>query len=408
MLKESMSHFFGVVIAVTVVATLIFLLYLSSESFAAGLRQDRMDAKSLTELSETIENPRATDKVEAILAVGKGDDQLPERIRLLGQMAMSVHVDEVAAATVGLRRMGDSAIPVIREMLETEETEEIRWACAAARTLGTGADVLAPDLKKLMESGDTNARNSALFAFQTMSPEVALTVLQKAIDSLDDSNFNVQCSACRVIERIGPNAFPAVERLIQLGEEGNVSTKGWSSIALGSIGPVEGYDIAKILEGRLNEFSFIEKERALQGLANMGRDGESAKAEVEAMMTDNSRRCMPQAAATYALITGKSDESLKVLKELLKSESYRDTAIECLGWMGTMAAPLTSDLAKMLTHSEPATRENAALALGRIGPQAKSALSELKKLANDKDMMVCEAAKEAIAKINPPDNEKSK
>ena len=396
-----MSHVVGIFVAVAVVGTFVTLMYISSESYAASVRQDRMDAMTLDELIEVLKGNDVEGKVEALLAVGKNQDRLDERLRILGNGAMSNNPMIQATSEAAVAELGEPTIPVLKTMLETGDFRgDAQRACACIRALGPVADSLAPAMTEYVKNGDSSARISCLFAFQSLSADKSLKVLDEVIESLDDQEFNVQCNACRVIERIGPDAYPAVERLIRLSEEGNVSTRGWAMIALGAIGPVDGHDIAGVLGAKLTAFTQVEKERALKGLANMGRDGESTKEEVEKMMTDEQRRCMPQAAVTYAAITGEPEKPLEVLRALLNNDTYRVRALEGLGAMGADSASAIEDVVKLLNHADAATRESAVMTLGKIGPSAKSSLEPLSGLANDSDPLVRQAVSEALERIN--------
>ena len=203
------------IVAGVVVGTLILTLYLSSDAYAVQNRERELNAMSMDDLETLLLNPESgateQDRIDAVMALGSSEEDLERRVQLLARVT-TVHAVEInTAARVGLRNLGPAAIEPLRKMMQSGEFRgKVQWACAAAKELGPVADPLMPELLKLLALGDRKARVAGLFPLQTLSPGEGVKAMDYIIEALDDENFNVQCSACRAIERIGPEASAAV------------------------------------------------------------------------------------------------------------------------------------------------------------------------------------------------------
>ena len=278
MIAHSMSHVFGGIVAAAVVGTLILTLYLSSDAYAIQNRQQELNAMSIDELetlllsADSVATPQ--DRLDAVMALGASEEELDRRVRLLAR-ATTINSPELnTAARIGLQNLGAPAIEVLRTMLQSGDLNvEARWACAAAKEMGPVADPLMPELLAILETGGPRARSVGIFPLQSLSPGVSVKALDYIIEALDDADFNVQCSACRAIERIGPEASAAVPRLVRLGEEGNISTKSWASVALGAIGPVQEIDTVEILGEKTRPANAYGKRTSAHRVGKHGTRG---------------------------------------------------------------------------------------------------------------------------------------
>ena len=407
MIGQFMSHIFGCMIAVAVVGTLILTLYLSSDAYAVQNRQQELNAMSIDDLEALLlssdSDATAQDRIDAVMALGSSKDDLERRVRLLARATSINSAEYNTAARIGLQNLGAPAIEVLRTMMESGDFDgETRWACGAAKALGPVADPLMPELLKMLASGNPQARTAAIFPLQTLSPSEGVKAMEYIMEALDNDNFNVQCAACRAIERIGPEASEAVPQLVRLNQEGNTSTKSWAAVALGAIGPVQEVDTVDILVNNLDRFTHTEKERALIGLANMGRAAEHVVDRAREIMNASDKRSSVTAAWTVYRLTEVPDEPVTVLRSLLEDRSYRMDAAAMLGNFGADAAPATDDLINLLNHHDESVRENAIISLGQIGPDAAKAVEHIKRLESDTDALIRQAAAEAIERIENP------
>ena len=161
-------------------------------------------------------------------------------------------------------------------------------------------------------------------------------------------------------------------------------------------------DTVDILVKNLDRFTHTEKERALIGLANMGRAAEHVVDRPREMMNASDKRSSVMAAWAVYRLTGVPDEPVTVLRSLLNEDSYRIDASAMLGNFGADAAPAIADLTRLLNHQDESVRENAAISLGQIGPAAVTAVDEIRQLESDPDALIRQAATEAIERIGNP------
>ncbi len=351
------------------------------------------------DLSVATEGP-GKQRVEALLRITDGRFSREEVVPVLARATSNGNELIRAAGEVGIQRIGKSAVPVLVTMVGGGylESKDFASVCGAARVLGADAVELFPEFQKALESEEAPTQKMALFAMQNLGDENA-KAMDRMIELLDSEDLNVQIAVCRVLEQLGPKAAPAIDKLVELFESGTVSARSWSSIVLGAIGESDKHDILALLTERLSAFTLVEKERAMIGLGHMGAKAQPAIEKITQLMMDPTRSCQPQAAVAIWQITGKSEVSLKVLKELLTTVDYKMTVLEQLANMGPVAAPLTAAICKELKSDDVGVREQAAVALGKIGPGAKSAVPQLKALLKDEDALLRQAVTDAITAI---------
>ncbi len=344
-------------------------------------------------------NGQDRDKIAALTAIGQGDDEIDRRVKLIAVATRSNDQTIQSIARLSIQRMGDRVKPAVRELLASDNPAEVRKAAGVIRCMGRNGDEFSDAMLKLLNEGDTYDRHAALYAMQEMNPKKLVGSIDSVIRELDDENFNTQCAACFVLRNMGPDAEPAVERLVQLLKEGNVSTRSRAAQALGAIGPVEGYDIIGLIAERLGAFSFEEKVRVLDALGRIGPDAAEHLDKVKSLMDDRKKNCMAEATLAYYRISGDVELSRKRLVDLLARRDTRVAALESLGAMGENATEAVPNIIKYLGDEDFAISETAILSLKQIGPTAESALPRLKKLLTNDDFLICVAAQEAIDSI---------
>ncbi|QEG22166.1 HEAT repeat domain-containing protein [Mariniblastus fucicola] len=397
---NAFSYVVGILVAGLIVFGLRFGIQFASPAYARQVQADAVDKMSLDDLEKMLLRGSRSEQLAAITAIGKGDDQLDRRVELIAAATVSTDLSIGSTCKLSIERMGDKAKPSIRKLLESSDPATRRTACGVIRYLGTSGDEFAPDMIKLLKEGDRNERHAAIYAIQDMSAEAIVPALEYVIKELDDPNFNTQCIACLVLRQMGSSAEPAVARLVQLLQEGNVSSRSRAAEALAAIGPVEGYDIPGLVAERLKAFSYMEKVRALDALGDLGPNASTHVEEIGKLMRTPKLNTQAAAALAYFRVTGKSDEPVDLLLSLLKNKSTRLTAIECLGGFGEAAAEAVPALIEFLDDEELANCETAALTLKSIGPPAVAALPKLKKLLQHEDYLITVAAQEAIDAIS--------
>ena len=396
------SYVIGILIAGLIVFGLHFGMQVGSPAYARQAIADKAAVKSLDELEAMLSSDLRSEKVAAITAIGQGDDQLDRRVALIALATADTDRSVGSICRLSIQRMGDRAKPGIRKLLASSSPEIIRSACGVIRPLGTNGDEFGDQLLKLFNEGDRLDRHAVLYGIQEMSPEILVKGIDGVIEELDDADFNTQCQACFVLQQMGRGAEPATQRLVQLLQEGNVSTRSRAVQALAAIGPVEGYDIPGLVVGRLKAAAFVEKARTLEAVAELGSAANTPEhRKAIKYLIDNPRHnCVSEASLAYYRVTGEKDEALRTLRDQLRKRNGRMAALECLGAMGDDATDAVPEILEFLKDEDLAICETAVLALKHIGPTAESALPRLRKMLKHDDFLITVAAQEAIDSIS--------
>ncbi len=338
-------------------------------------------------------------KIAALMKLAESPQDLAKVVPVLARAGLDRDELIRASAIVAIKRVGPAASEHLGPFFDAEEVREYQAGCLVAQQLGPDAKQWIPQMTEQLKSDDSNRVMSSLFGLQNMGKDV-LPAIDDLIVLLDHKDFNIQCGVCRIFERLGVEAAPAQDRLVELLNNGVVSARTWAAVALGAIGPTEKHDVVGLLNQKLSAFTQIEKERALIGLAHIGPEAKSALPEVERLMNDLSKSTQCQAALTYWRITGDAEKSTKVLVEQIVDVSYKREAIQRLGEMGPAAAPALNALIKELKNPEEDVSELAVMAIAKMGAAGKPAIPGLKELLKNKDLLLRQAAGDAIEAIN--------
>ncbi len=329
-------------------------------------------------------------------------------------------------AAKALARMGpaaEAAIPALVKGLSDDRGEEIstRIGDLCARALVAIGEPAMDPLMNALEHGDTKTFTGAASALRSMPnpPERAFKALLKEVKGysggetkgdnlqrawvaaavmpsfgkraapavkdllpmLDDQSFRLQIAACQVFAAVGPDAKEATPRLLKALKDGVTSTRGHAALALGAIGPVDGYDIVDPLLASTKEFTSTVRERALLGIAAMGSDAKSAAQQVKQLMEDRKYRNRPQAAFAYSRITGDNASSVKVLTELVTDIDTELEALAMMMMMGPDAAGAAPALLEQLDSKDPDKRFEVAQTLVLIAGTDPAVQTRLRELA---------------------------
>ena len=354
---------------------------------------------NLDEVEKTLRQGNPDQKIAALAMIGEGNDQLDRRVRLIADAMTSNDPSIQATCKLLIEQMGNKVKPTLVELLESDQKIDTIRACGIVSALGSDGDEFADQVIELLKDGDTSQRHASLYALQNLSPKAIAGSVELVTKELDATNFNTQCIACAVIRQCGAGAKSAAPRLVQLLQEGNVSTRSRAAQALAAISPVEGFDIPELLGKRLGAFSQVEKTRVLEALGDLGLDAVDQLESIEDLMNTPSKHCQCDAALAYYRVSGKTKQPIQVLLEQVSRRTNRILAIECLGGMKQDAAAAVPTLMKYLDDEDLVIVETTVLALKNIGPAAEEALPKLQQLAKSDDFLMSVAAKEAIDAI---------
>ena len=390
----------GMIVAIT----MFFGVHSTAESIACSptIVQDKLNSRTPNELRILAADFKSEDQIEAVIQLGDRPGELSETVLLLAKLSVTRKELVRHAAEASLKTIGAPAAKHLKPILEEESLRSYVVACTAMKAIGPGSKIYLPEIKKLLVDDDAAKRRCGLFALQGMGFE-GVVLMKEVIGCVLDKDFNNQCSACRVLEKFGTEAYEAEDALLQLLDEGVSAAQGWDAVYLDEIGPTTSeIDIAELLGSKLNAervLSPIVQERILLGLAYLGPDAAKVVETVRAKLNGRNKYVRCHAAFALWKITGNADESLKALDELIGNPHFADDALDVVGRMGTAAIPILDVVTGCLRASEPGTRELALVAIGNMGPAASAAESDVMELLNDDDALVRMAAKQTLLEL---------
>lgn len=372
--------------------------------------------RTTTELIAVLNDADASkaDRIAAILDLGKVkkdfDVVVPALVPFAGAKAEYRH-----AAAIAIGELGEPAVEPLKQYfaksIQFDDDNQIlnlreilidrSQAAFAIRELGDCCKVYLPQLQEMLQSDSSQFRKIGLFALAGMDSG-AEESLDMVIKCLGDSDFNNQCFACRIIQRLGPKAAKAEPKLQELLKTGLPSVQGWAGICLGAIGPSPSKsDNASAMGETLVDASPVVASRLLQGIAALGPDAKHVADKVRDKIGSGDREVKANAAITLWKIDGDERVMLDTLGDMLTSVGYESTAMELIAdHVKASAIPLLPKIEQHATAEDPFTRERVALAIAEMGPAAKSALPMLKNLLNDSDPVIRHAAKRAVDAVS--------
>jgi HEAT repeat protein len=281
------------------------------------------------------------------------------------------------------------AVPAIVSCLVDHNPPDIELAQYAGRALSRvspdDAKAQVPTLIERLHNDDPNVRSCATFALQGIDPDAkeAVPALMEALDSVSAE------SAARALGAIGPEAAPAVGKLIGLLAE--PGRRQATIHALGRIGPPAKHAIPLLL-GRLtlkstDTATTDEQGEAAVALARIDADGSQSIHMLTAILDDQSRDEWLRCSAADALgeIVQRREEAVRALARAVSDPlaMVRAHAAVALGRSGLGSEHVVTALVGALNDPNPFVRTGAASALGRFGAAASAAVPALVEASND-------------------------
>ena len=423
------------------------VLMLGFAAFQTGaaeppVTEQSADATETSELSRQIQSAKPEDRAAAILAIldlDNGACELLPNLRTALQDS-DANVRAVAAHALGrlardpeqtvpalvvalqdegqseygpvwlvagqaLGRFGQSAVPQLRECLQSEKVCVVRGALAGIADAGAAAKQSVPDLIDVLKEDNDQTRNFALNAIIGIGPS-AKRAVPICTELLRHENFHTRYWTCRALGSIGEQALPARDELICVLENDVASGRHNAAEALGKIGPAIGKTGADALTKALSDYSQIVRQKAVIALGKLGDLARPAIPEIEQRVQDAAerldawKRFRPLAPAVRTLWNLQPDSPL-VLECLLcdlRENNEPWPAIAVLGEIGDSIRAV-EPLQAMLQEEKWPTRENAAAALGAMGRKARGAVPALERLRDDPNDQVRQAVEEALRSI---------
>jgi len=192
------NYLIAVLVAVVVVAGTVFWTHRDQ---LAAAQTDPDTQKLLEQLKSSDRNER----VEALIQLGKSDDDLDRIVPAIIEMLPDNDTVVQAAASQALQDLGAKAVPYLKPYLESEDPAKYSYGCEAIRLIGEPAKEYLPLLIQQLQGEDTRRDRSSVGALRGLG-EHGLPALDEVIKRLDSSNFHVQYEACRAIAAMGLGA----------------------------------------------------------------------------------------------------------------------------------------------------------------------------------------------------------
>jgi len=181
---------------------------------------------------------------------------------LLNDLLQAIAEEEDRRAeemAVDLGRVGDSVLPPLRELLDSEDRDRRWWAVRALAAVGTARAVRL--LIDALEDVDGDVRACAVVGLAELRPALAIEPL---VAHLSDPSPYVARLAADALAQFGQ---PAAEALIAALQEGDVAARAGAARAISVIQPQEAIPA---LCAALEDPSAVVTHYAEEALERMG------------------------------------------------------------------------------------------------------------------------------------------
>ena len=220
-----------------------------------------------------------------------------------------------------LKEGGRSAVPVLTELLR-DASPEVRWQ--AADLLGQAGPA---------ERGDTAAKDALVRALQDDDPHVravaasSLSVLgdagPDAIPVLRDMlTTGERLAALKALVRYGPEAEPAIPRLIDLLHDDDSEVRWRAAMTLGKIGPAARVAVPKLVDALKDEDALV-REHAAEALGEIGPDAREAVPALAVALRDPDARVRRDAVRSLGQIGAAAKAAVPDMRLLLDDKEER-------------------------------------------------------------------------------------
>lgn len=302
--------------------------------------------------------------------------------------ALRVHrwdPDTRAALAVGLRQLGDAALPILFEALTDENAMTRR---AAAWALGETRDrAAAPALASALDDPDALVRREAAFSLGWVRDEATVQLL---LDKLRDGNYRVRKAAVEALNWFGVTALPRLLAALRDPDP------GVRRLAVEALGSIHHPDVLPALYDALQD-PFVEVRSAAVEVLGATHNPDvapyliDALHDVEVSHHGRKRICDLAAEALQALGTPAAIEAVEQWRADQKAEALSE---------GVMRSPAGSD-----EHPRGTSAERAKERLKTAGSRAKGDSGRLptwQKALRDSDWRIRQQAIQALGETGDP------
>lgn len=262
-----------------------------------------------------------------------------------------------AAAAVAFAAMGEAAAPQSFALLPLlEDAAEDKGGPEMALVMGTGAKRPAPTYR-LPKCG-------AIYALGCMK---VASNLDKIVDCLNDTNWEVRLCALEAIASFGSSASVLAEEVGALLEDTAFPVRAAAATTLGSIGAAGS--VEKLAEA-LKDKAHSVRLAALLAMIDIGEPSCDYSHQVFGLIKD-------------------------------KAPPVRQAAVRCLSFMGETGQNYAGVVALLLNDEDAEMRAEVVEALGRMGPAGAGFAEDVAEKLYDPTAMVVEAAGRSLMEMGP-------
>jgi HEAT repeat protein len=265
-----------------------------------------------------------------------------------------------------LANLGDSALPTLATALADSNADRRRVAAYALGSMGPSAVPAADELAKALRADDAGTRILAARALGKIGPQAkrCLALLEAA---LADKEAPVRIEVALATWYVTGKPTHVGEIVKALADK-SVNVREAACQALGAIKANEAVaPLVKLLHDK------DLRLRAIITLGEIGPAADKAVGELKKGLTDKDAESAAWSAFAVWQITGKSEETLPVLKNLLATEAHYNLSIRLLGDMGAAAVSVLPTLVALYRDEENGN-DRRALASAIKNIDAKAAL----------------------------------
>lgn len=384
----------------------------SLRSEAAGVL-DGIGAPAIPRLCDVIDSPKPEARRQAAALLGRLGEDDPQANAALDRAA--------AAADDQVRGLAYRILISWNELTLDEAITGLRDAngkiasdvAMGVDRLGEGAEVLVPNLIRLLDRTDT--KHAALQGLWALGP-AAESAIAPVLDLLETETrpellLDVLGRIAAGKAELAPHVTPF---LVERSPYGYVSERAGQALA--RISPEAARAAVPDLVQYLDGADSGRRQRAAAALDGLGSEARDAlPALIEALtgpdgwVRFHAARTLgeigPQAAAAEShLIALAKDRSLSKRDERgFKGVDgmAREAAVRALGMIGTETEAAASALVQALPDEDEAIRAEAALALGRLQPDPATVVPALESVLLDDSALARKAAAIALGQYGP-------
>jgi HEAT repeat protein len=323
-----------------------------------------------TTLAQLLSDPFPAVRAAAVFALGRiGDRSAGAAIaaadRAEDPFLHSLSIWAQAKLNPDDPRLMDQAVVLLVNSLGAEDRGMAQVAARALADLGATNEAVERELDKVLKGADAAEEDRIVRSLSSLGPRV-VPHAQRALKDPDR-----QATALQMLERLGPDAAPAVPNLVELLQTDDPAVRAQVLQILGSIGP----------------------------------QAEPAVAAATTALEDSDRHVVLTAAYCLGKIGPPAKAAIPGLRKLTTADDkvIRLTGTWALLQIGPRSDALVESALPVLTDSLGSeldfVRFEAATTLGELGQSAKAALPALETASTDSVPAVRRAAAEAIQKI---------